>query len=105
MLSRPRPGYMAQLKQGGRGQHSGHKMHKSTNKFHQDCSEDPVFKFYEIDTKPSHMENENLPMTVKDYIVCIQEVQHKSKLMFEMYMLHLPSMYRHKLNRPPLAFS
>lgn len=48
---------MAQLKQDGTGQHSGHKMHKSTSKFHHVSSADPVFKSCEIDTKTYHVEN------------------------------------------------
>lgn len=35
-------------------------------------------------------------MTMKNGIVCSQEVQRKSKLMFELYMLHLPNICRHR---------
>lgn len=43
-------------------------------------------------------------MTMKNGIVCSQEVQRKSKLMFELYMLHLPTYAdTDKLSRLPLV--
>lgn len=54
-------------------------------------------------------------MTMTNDVVCSHEVHCKSRLMFELYMLHLPNMCRHRqikqsafglassLNMPPLA--
>lgn len=52
--------------------------------------------FGRVDIQTCHMENCRLPMTMTNDVVCSHEEHRKSKLMFELYVLHLPNMCRHR---------
>lgn len=76
-----------------------YKMHKSTCKLNHAC-------FTELGLGKQALQLATCkaggcPWQWKMIIVCSQEVQCKSKLMFELYRLHLPNMCRHRQIKQP----